>query len=83
MKHGQDANYDEELYSTELFLSVSACNKKPEEFKLKKRCQVTKILIDPTTKTTNGVEFVQGKKNYVVCATKEVILSAGTVDSRI
>lgn len=52
-----------------------------KNFHLKKRSQVTKILIDPRTKTAYGVEFVQNKKKYVVHAKKEVILSAGAVNS--
>lgn len=50
-------------------------------FHLKKRSQVTRILIDPSTKTAYGVEFVQDKKRYVARAAREVILSAGAVNS--
>lgn len=42
---------------------------------------VTKILIDPITKTAYGVEFVKNKKKYQIYATKEVILAAGTIAS--
>lgn len=42
---------------------------------------VTKIVIDPFTKTAIGVEFVKGKKRFVIKARKEVILSAGTIGS--
>jgi choline dehydrogenase len=52
-----------------------------KNFHLMKRSQVTKILIDPSTKTAYGVEFVQDKKKYVVRARREVILSAGAVNS--
>jgi choline dehydrogenase-like flavoprotein len=48
---------------------------------VKKRAQVTKILIDPDTKRAYGVEFVRNKKPYVVRAKKEVILSAGAINS--
>lgn len=43
--------------------------------------RVTKVLIDPTTKVTYGVEFVRNRKRYRVMARKEVILSAGTFSS--
>ncbi|XP_055604796.1 glucose dehydrogenase [FAD, quinone]-like [Uranotaenia lowii] len=39
--------------------------------------RVTKILIDPKTKTAYGVEFVRDKKRYAVLAKKEVLLTAG------
>lgn len=40
--------------------------------------RVTKILIDPSTKITYGVELVRNRKRYRISARKEVILSAGT-----
>ncbi|KAF6197989.1 hypothetical protein GE061_007734 [Apolygus lucorum] len=46
-----------------------------------KRSKVTKILIDPTTKTAYGVEYVKNNKKYTVRAKKEVILSAGSLNS--
>lgn len=42
---------------------------------------VTKVLIDPRTKIAFGVEFVRNKMVHRVRARKEVILSAGTVNS--
>jgi choline dehydrogenase len=48
---------------------------------VKKRSHVTKILIDRDTKKAYGVEYVRNKKRYVVRARKEVILSAGAVNS--
>lgn len=42
---------------------------------------VTKILIDPQTKTAHGVEFVRRGRKQTVRARKEVILSAGTYNS--
>lgn len=43
--------------------------------------RVTKILIDPKTKTAYGVEFLRNRKRFHVTARKEVILSAGTFSS--
>lgn len=43
--------------------------------------RVTKILIDPKTKTAYGVEFVKMRKQFRVFARKEVILSAGSIAS--
>lgn len=45
------------------------------------RCRVTKILIDPVTKQAYGVEFIKDKRKYSIRATKEVILSAGSINS--
>lgn len=42
---------------------------------------VTKIIIDPFSKTAVGVEFIKNKKRFVIKAKKEVILSAGTIGS--
>lgn len=42
---------------------------------------VTRIVIDPFTKTAIGVEFVKNKKRFMIKARKEVILSAGTIGS--
>lgn len=42
---------------------------------------VTRILIDPITKTAYGVEFVKNRQRYRVNCTKEVILSAGAIAS--
>jgi choline dehydrogenase len=46
-----------------------------------KRSLVTKILIDSNTKETLGVQFVRNNTIYKVRARKEVILSAGAVNS--
>lgn len=43
--------------------------------------RVTRILIDPRTKTAYGVEFVKRKRRIVVYARKEIILSAGPIAS--
>lgn len=45
------------------------------------RSWVTRILIDPITKVAYGVEFIKNRQRYFVNATKEVILSAGTIAS--
>ncbi|XP_037087074.1 glucose dehydrogenase [FAD, quinone]-like [Pollicipes pollicipes] len=44
-------------------------------------CHVTKVLIDPDTKRAYGVEMVRHKKRYILYARKEVILSAGSLNS--
>ncbi|XP_054279382.1 glucose dehydrogenase [FAD, quinone]-like [Macrosteles quadrilineatus] len=46
-----------------------------------KNTQVTKVLIDPTTKQAYGVEFVKNGRKYFVRARKEVVLSAGAINS--
>lgn len=50
-------------------------------FHIRKGSMVTKILIDPQTKTTEGVEFVSDGHKYVVRVSKEVIVSAGAINS--
>lgn len=42
---------------------------------------VTRILINPTTMQAYGVEFVRNGKKQIVLARKEVILSAGAINS--
>lgn len=42
---------------------------------------VTRILIDPRTKRARGVEFIRAGRREVVLARKEVILSAGAINS--
>lgn len=46
-----------------------------------KLSRVLKLHIDPKTKRTRGVEFIRNDKHYVVKARKEIILSAGAVNS--
>lgn len=48
---------------------------------VKKRSMVTRILIDPRTKTAYGVEFVRNKRKFKIIARKEVIISAGAINS--
>jgi len=43
--------------------------------------QVTRILIDPKTKKATGVEFIKKGKHRTVYVKKEVILSAGAINS--
>lgn len=45
------------------------------------KSRVTKILIDRFSKDAYGVEFILNKTKYQINATKEVILSAGTIAS--
>lgn len=42
---------------------------------------VTRVLINDTTKNAYGVEYARGSKLYRALATKEVILSAGVLNS--
>ncbi|OXU32292.1 hypothetical protein TSAR_007068 [Trichomalopsis sarcophagae] len=48
---------------------------------LTRNSHVNKILIDENTKTAYGVQFTKGDKNIIVRAKKEVILSAGAINS--
>ncbi|KAF2878937.1 hypothetical protein ILUMI_27241 [Ignelater luminosus] len=43
--------------------------------------RVTRILINPTTKKTYGVEYIKNNRKFIAKASKEVILSAGTLQS--
>lgn len=43
--------------------------------------RVTKILIEPNSKTAHGVEFSRLRKKYLALAAKEVIVSAGPLNS--
>jgi choline dehydrogenase len=42
---------------------------------------VTKILIDKKTKKVKGVEYIKDGKRNIIRARKEVIVSAGTIQS--
>ncbi|XP_027839380.2 glucose dehydrogenase [FAD, quinone]-like [Aphis gossypii] len=46
-----------------------------------KRSVVTKVLVDPHTKRATGVKFVKNGQTMVVHARKEVILSAGALNT--
>lgn len=48
---------------------------------VKKLSMVKKILIDPKTKVAYGVELIKQGRTYTIRATKEVILSAGAINS--
>ncbi len=50
-------------------------------FHISMNSHVLKINIDPTTKTAIGVQFQKNGVIYNVEATKEVILSAGSINS--
>ncbi|XP_076181912.1 glucose dehydrogenase [FAD, quinone] [Ptiloglossa arizonensis] len=50
-------------------------------FHLSKYTRVTRIVIDPNTKTAVGVEFIKKGKKSFVWAKKEIILSAGSLNS--
>ena len=55
--------------------------KNRKNFHVIKNGLVTKLLIHPNTNVTLGVQFVRDNKEYEVRARKEVILSAGAVNS--
>lgn len=42
---------------------------------------VTRILINPTTKKAYGVEFVRAGRKHVIFARKEIIMSAGSINT--
>jgi choline dehydrogenase len=42
---------------------------------------VTKVLINPTTKAAEGVEFIRNGSKQTARASKEVILSSGAINS--
>ncbi|XP_071448675.1 glucose dehydrogenase [FAD, quinone]-like [Hetaerina americana] len=48
---------------------------------VKRDATVSKVLIDPRTKKTYGVEFIHKGRTHTVRSTKEVILSAGTINT--
>lgn len=48
---------------------------------IRKMSQVTKVLIDPNTKSAYGVEYSKNGRKRTVYATKEVIMSAGAINS--
>lgn len=48
---------------------------------VKKFSQVTKVLIDPKTMRAWGVEFARNDRRYVVRARKEIVLSAGAINT--
>lgn len=52
-----------------------------KNFHVTKRAMVTRIRIDPWKKRAYGVEFIKDGKKYKVMARKEVILSAGAINS--
>jgi len=48
---------------------------------LAKFTMVTRVLIDPKTKKTYGVEIARNGRRYMIKASKEVILSGGSINS--
>lgn len=48
---------------------------------IKKNALVTKVLIDPTTKTAYGIVYKADGQYYKIKARKEVIVSAGSINS--
>ncbi|XP_045771187.1 glucose dehydrogenase [FAD, quinone]-like [Maniola jurtina] len=56
-------------------------NKKRKNLHILTNSRVTKVLIDSATKTAIGVEFQKNGQRYEIRARKEVILSAGPIES--
>ncbi|XP_028043358.1 glucose dehydrogenase [FAD, quinone]-like [Bombyx mandarina] len=56
-------------------------HKKRKNLHILNSSTVTKILIDPLSKTATGVEFHRNGRVYQINAKKEVILSAGPIES--
>ncbi|CAG9559039.1 unnamed protein product [Danaus chrysippus] len=56
-------------------------NKKRKNLHILTNSRVTRVIIDPYTKTAIGVEFEREGKMYNITARKEVILSAGPIES--
>lgn len=52
-----------------------------KNFHLAMNAHVTKLLINPETKRAYGVEFLKNGKSYKIKAKKEVVLSAGAINS--
>ncbi|CAH0380755.1 unnamed protein product [Bemisia tabaci] len=55
--------------------------RKRQNMHVLKEARVTKVVIDPVTKSTVGVEFIRNRRRVMVRARKEVILAAGTLNS--
>nr|CAD7198750.1 unnamed protein product [Timema douglasi] len=55
--------------------------KSRHNFHVTKNSHATKILIDPKTKTAYGVQFKKGDKLIEVKATKEIVLSSGSINT--
>ncbi|XP_046963831.1 glucose dehydrogenase [FAD, quinone]-like isoform X1 [Vanessa cardui] len=55
--------------------------KKRKNLHILTNSQVIRVLIDPQSKTATGVEFMRNGQRYKIRATKEVILSAGPIES--
>lgn len=56
-------------------------NKKRKNLHILPTSRATKVIIDPATKTAVGVEFHKNGRAYQIRANKEVILSAGPIES--
>ncbi|XP_043257481.1 glucose dehydrogenase [FAD, quinone] [Colletes gigas] len=52
-----------------------------KNFHLSLWSHVTRVLVDPRTKKAHGVEFIRNGRKEVVYARKEVILSAGAINT--
>ncbi|XP_018901534.2 glucose dehydrogenase [FAD, quinone] [Bemisia tabaci] len=52
-----------------------------KNFHVVKQARVTRVLINEQTRQTFGVEFLKNRRTFAVKARKEVIISAGTLNS--
>lgn len=62
---------------------IRPVRRKRPNLTIQTKAHVYRVLIDPTTKTAYGVEYMRNNKIQRVIARKEVILSAGAINSPI
>ncbi|XP_074035091.1 glucose dehydrogenase [FAD, quinone] [Leptinotarsa decemlineata] len=55
--------------------------RKRPNLKIQTRSRVSRVLVDEESKTAYGVEYIKNGKNHFAFASKEVILSAGSLNS--
>nr|XP_023027999.1 glucose dehydrogenase [FAD, quinone]-like [Leptinotarsa decemlineata] len=55
--------------------------RKRPNLKIQTRSRVSRVLLDPESKTAYGVEYIKNGKTHFAFASKEVILSAGSLNS--
>lgn len=77
--HAQATMRDGKRCSANKAYLKSACTR--PNLSISMKSWVTRIVIDPVTKTAVGVEFLKNNRKYYIKASKEVILSAGAISS--